>query len=211
MKNLLIIGASGFGRDIYNLAIECKGYLCDYKIKGFLDDNKDALKGYESTYPLIVGTVNNYEIENEDVFICALGDVQTKKKCVQILTKKGGKFISLIHPSAHVDINAKVGKGCVVLQNAVLGSGSIIGDFVLIQISTIIGHDSKIGNYSRIDCHAVCVGGVVIEDEVTIHTSAVINHKVIVGRGSIVGACSFVIRKVKENSTVYGNPAIKLK
>lgn len=210
MKNLLIIGARGFGRDIYNLSLECNGYQKDYQIKGFLDDKKDALDAF-STYPPIVDSVENYIVGDDDVFICALGDVQYKKKYIQMIMDKGGKFISLIHPAAHVDINAKIGTGCIVLQNAVLGSGSIIGDFVLIQISTIVGHDVKIGNYSRVDCHAVCTGGVVLEDEVTIHTSAIINQKVLVEKGACVGAGSFVIRKVKENSTVYGNPAIRLK
>ena len=209
MKNLLIIGARGFGRDIYGLAMECHGYQKDYQIKGFLDDKKDALDTFNN-YPPIVNSVENYVVGEDDVFICALGDVQYKKKYIHMIIDKGGNFISLIHPSAHVDINATIGIGCIVLPNAVLGSGSIIGDFVLIQVSTIVAHDVKIGNYSRVDCHAVCTGGVVLEDEVTINTSAVINQKVLVKKGACVGALSFVIRKVKENSTVYGNPATRL-
>jgi serine acetyltransferase len=31
-----------------------------------------------------------------------------------------------------------------------------------------------------------------------------------VGRKAQVGACSFVIRRVKENTTVFGNPAKKI-
>lgn len=210
MKNLLIIGARGFGRDIYNLASECQGYQKDYQIKGFLDDKKDALDAF-CTYPPIVDSVENYIVGDDDVFICALGDVQFKKKYIQMILDKGGKFISLIHPSAYVDPNAKIGVGCIVFPFAALGSGSIIGDFALIQGAAFIGHDGKIGNYSRIDCHVVCTGGVIIEDEVTIHTSAVINQRVLVQKGAHVGAGSFVIRTVKENSTVYGNPAIRLK
>jgi len=210
MRNLLIIGARGFGRDIYNLALECYGCQKDYQIKGFLDDKKDALDTF-CDYAPIVSSVENYIVEDDDVFICALGDIQYKKKYIQMIIDKGGKFISLIHPTAHVNINAKIGIGCIVLNNAFLGSGSIIGDFVLIQISSIIGHDVKIGNYSRVDCHAVCTGGAVLEDEVTIHTSAIINQKVRVRKGATVGAASFVIREVEANSTVYGNPAIKLK
>ena len=210
MKNLLIIGARGFGRDIYQLALQCDGYQKEYEINGFLDDSVDALSSFNN-YPQIIDSVEDYVIQDDDIFICALGDVQQKKKYVKMILDKGGRFISLTHPSAHVDLNAKIGVGCIVLQNAVLGSGSIIGDFVLIQISTIIAHDVKIGNYSRVDCHAVCTGGVIIEDEVTIHTTAVINQNVLVGKGAIVGAGSLVVRKVLENSTVYGNPAIRLK
>lgn len=210
MKNLLIIGARGFGRDIYYLALQCNSYKKEYEIKGFLDDKTDALDGF-SSYGPIVDSVENYIVTDDDVFICALGDIQQKKKYIKMILDKGGKFISLIHPSAIIDTNAKIGVGCIVLQNAALGSGSAIGDFTLVQISTIIGHDVKIGNYCRVDCHAVCTGRSVIEDEVTIHTSAVINQRVLVEKGATVGAGSFVVRKVKENSTVYGNPAIRLK
>jgi len=210
MKNLLIIGARGFGRDIYYLALQCPGYQKEYDIKGFLDDKKEALDAFDS-YPPIIDSVENYLIRENDVFVCALGDVKHKKLYIQMILEKGGTFISLIHPTVIVDSNSKIGKGCIVLQYATLGSGSVIEDYVLIQISTIVAHDVKIGNYSRVDCHAVCTGGVVIEDEVTIHTSAVINQKVQVCKGASVGAGSFVIRKVKEYSTVYGNPAISLK
>jgi sugar O-acyltransferase (sialic acid O-acetyltransferase NeuD family) len=210
MKNLIIIGASGFGRDIYNLALGCTGYLKDYTIKGFLDRRKDFLNSFTG-YPPILSSVEDYIVVKDDVFICAMGEVQSKKFCINLILKKGGEFISLISPSAHIDPYAKIGTGCIVLQNAVLGAGSQIGDFVLVQICTIVGHDVKVGNYSRIDCHAVCVGGVIVEDEATIHTSAVINHKVLIGKGASVGAGSFVIRNVKENTTVYGNPALKLK
>lgn len=206
MKNLLIIGASGFGRDIYNMATECIGYQKEYIIKGFLDDNKNALASF-GNYPPIVNSIKDYIVEKDDVFICALGDVKTKKNIIHLILDKGGKFISLIHPTANVDPSAKIGIGCIILQNAFIGAGSIIGDFILIQVSTVIGHDVKVGNFSRIDCLAVCTGGAIIEDEVTIHTAAVINQQVIVGKGSCVGAGSFAIRRVKENSTVFGNPA----
>lgn len=209
MKDLIIVGARGFGRDVYDIALQCSGYKKEYRIKGFLDISKDALDAFHS-YPPILDSYENYIVKDNDVFICAFGDVQSKKKCIQTIMGKRGSFISLIHPSAHIDKSAKIGTGCIVHQNATLCSGSIIGDFVLIQISTIVGHDVKIGNYSRVDSLAMCVGGVEIEDEVTIYTSAVINHNVTVRKGAFVGAGSFVIREVKESSSVHGNPATRL-
>ncbi|RXQ93867.1 acetyltransferase [Ancylomarina salipaludis] len=209
MKNLLIIGARGFGREIYNLALQCPGYKVEYQIKGFLDDKKNALNDF-TCYPPIVNSVEDYVVCDNDVFVCALGDIQYKKKYIQIIKDKGGDFITLIHPSANIHIDSKIGVGSIVLQNATLGSGSIVGDFALIQVSTIIGHDVKVGNYSRIDCHVVCTGGAIIEDEVTIYTSAVINQNVRVEKGACVGAVSFVLRRVKEYTTVHGNPAVRL-
>jgi hypothetical protein len=50
MKNLLIIGARGFGREVFNIAIDSVGYNETFSIKRCLDDNRNALDGY-SNYP----------------------------------------------------------------------------------------------------------------------------------------------------------------
>lgn len=39
MRNLIIIGAGGMGRTIYDMALENNGYLKDFQIKGFIDDD----------------------------------------------------------------------------------------------------------------------------------------------------------------------------
>lgn len=209
MKNLIIIGSGGMGREVYNLAINCEGFNKSFIIKGFLDNWPDAINSFEG-YPPVIGLIEDYCIQPDDVFVCSFGSVAEKKRAVQIILEKGGEFINLIHPSASIH-NAKIGNGCIILKNSVIGDHAKIGNFVLIQVSTLIGHDTIIGDYSRIDCQAVCVGGVIIEEGVTIHTSAVVNHKVKIGKGACVGALSFVIKNVKENSTVQGNPAIRLK
>ena len=209
MKNLIIIGAGGMGREIYDLATFCKGYNKDYVIKGFLDNSIDALKTFNG-YPPVISTIDNYIIEEDDVFICSMGNVIEKKKNIQIILDKDGEFINLVHPDAFIGKNTKIGKGCILLKNAYIGVDCVIDDYVLIQISAIIGHDVKVGKYSRVDNFVVCVGGTELKEEATVHTSSVINHKVIVERNAIVGACSFVIRKVKENTSVYGNPAKKI-
>ena len=189
MKNLIIIGAGGMGREIFDLATICIGYNTEYVIKGFIDD---------------------YSTEQYYIFVCSIGDVVQKKKSIQLILDKGGEFISLIHPDASIGRNSIIGKGCIILKNAYIGAECIIGDYASIQISAVIGHDVKVGKYSRVDCLVVCVGGTELKEEVTVHTSSVINHKVIVERNAQVGACSFVIRRVKENTTVFGNPETQI-
>lgn len=210
MKNLIIIGAGGMGREIYDLATRCDGYNKEYVIKGFLDEWDEALDNFDG-YPPIFGTTQDYVVDPDDIFICSLGDVELKKKCVELILDKGGDFLTLIHPTASIGYNSKIGRGCIVLKNAYVGADCVVDDFVLVQISAVVGHDVKVGRYSRLDCNTLCVGGTEIKEEVTIHTSAVINHKVVVERKAQVGACSFVIRRVKEGTTVLGNPAKKMK
>jgi sugar O-acyltransferase (sialic acid O-acetyltransferase NeuD family) len=209
MKQLLIIGARGFGRSIFDLAVECPGYGKSFAIKGYLDDNVSALDSL-SGYPPIVGSVEHYEIAENDVFICALGSVKHKKFYTDIILAKGGVFTSLIHPSAHVSRNAVLGAGCIVARMAHIGCDVVIGEHVLVQTAALVGHDCTVGNFVRIDSHVVCVGGVKVEDEATIHSSAVLSHNVTVGAKAVVGGASFVIRSVPPETTVFGNPAKRL-
>lgn len=206
MKKLVIIGAGGMGRSVYCIAKGCIGYGTEFVVKGFIDDDLSQLDNFEG-YPLVLGTIDDYVIEEDDVFVCSIGDTKTKKIICEKLKARGAKFQTLIHKTAIVRQNAKIGDGCIIADFASVGADCTIGENSLVQAFAIAAHDCKIGNYARIDTHATCVGGVLIEDTATIHTSAVVSHNVVVGEGATVAALSFVIKKVKPGITVYGNPA----
>jgi len=208
MKNLIIIGAGGMGRTIYSNALESVGYGDKFVIKGFIDDNIHALDGYPN-YPPIIDTIKDYQPQQDDAFVSSIGGA-SRRACMEEIIRRGGEFIELVHNTARIYNNARLGKGNFIGAFTVIGNDAVIGDYNMIQSYTVIGHDVKMGNWNRIDTHVTCVGGIVIEDDVNIHTSAVINHNVTVGTGSHVGALSFVIRKVKPGTTVCGNPAKKL-
>lgn len=208
MNKLIIIGAGGMGRTIYSNAIESIGYGKTFVIKGFIDDNQNALDDYPN-YPPIIGTIKNYVPQQGDVFVSSIGGT-SRRSCMEEIISRGGEFMELIHQTARIYTNAKLGKGNFIGAYTVIGNDAMIGDYNMIQSYTVIGHDAKIGNWNRIDTHVTCVGGIEIEDEVSIHTSAVISHNVKVETGAHVGALSFVIRKVKAGTTVMGIPAKKL-
>ena len=208
MKHLVIIGAGGMGRTIYNNALESVGYGGVFDIKGFLDDNLQALEEFPN-YPAIIDTIKDYIPQPDDVFVSSIGGA-ARRPCMEAIINRGGEFMELIHRTARIYTNAKLGKGNFIGAYSVIGNDAVVGDYNMIQSYTVIGHDAKIGNWNRIDTHVTCVGGIVIEDEVNIHTSAVISHNVRVESGAHVGALSFVIRKVKAGTTVMGIPAKRL-
>ena len=209
MKHLLIIGARGWGREIFNMIPECLGYGKEFEVKGFLDDKADALNGM-SGYPPIIDSVENYEPENDDVFICALGDAHWKKYYAEIIMNKGGKFINIIHNTASIGRNTQIGLGCIITNNVGISCDITIGDFVTFQSYTIIGHDARIGNYCHLGCRSFMGGYSVLGDTTTIQTNSIILPHVKVGNDCTVGAGSVVIKKVKDNTTVFGNPAKKI-
>lgn len=210
MKNLIIIGARGFGRETYALALESLGYGSEFKVKGFLDDKKNALQDYFG-YPLILDSVEHYEIQDNDVFICALGDVIYKKKYTELILSKGGKFINLIHRSAFIGKNTTMGEGCIICRNVCISCDIKIGNYVTFQPYSVIGHDVVIGEYCHLNTYAFMGGFSVLEDMVTMHTHAVLVPHIKAEMNSIIGASSVAIRKVKAGTTVYGNPAVRLK
>lgn len=202
------MGAGGMGRSLYDNALKSIGYGSSFLIKGFIDDNLDALCGFEN-YPPILGAISEYVPKNDDVFVSSIGG-DSRKKCMEKIIERGGEFIELIHNTVRIGTNAKLGKGNFIGAYTIIGPDTIIGDYNMIQSFTVIGHDARIGNWNRIDTHVTCVGGIQIMDETTIHTSAVINHGVVVESNTRVGACSFVIKRVKSGTTVCGNPAKRL-
>lgn len=208
MKNLIIIGAGGMGRTFYSNALECIGYGVDYIVKGFIDDNINALEGFPN-YPPVIDTIIDYIPQPEDVFVCSMGGL-ARKKCMEEVIAKGGEFFQLIHKDAKILTNAKLGKGNFIGAFTIIGNDVVIGDYNMIQAFTVIGHDATIGDYNRIDTHVTCVGGTKVNNYAIIHTGAVINHKVTVENNAKVGANSFVIRRVKEGETVLGVPAKRI-
>lgn len=208
MNNLIIIGAGGMGRTMYDMARESIGYGTDYIIKGFIDDNIHALDNFKG-YPSIIGYINNYQPQADDVFICSIGG-ELRKDCISSILERGGNFIPLIHNTARVGTNVELGKGNMIGAFTTIAADAKIGDYNFIQSYTIIGHDVKIGDWNRIDSHVMCIGGIRIGNHNMIHTSAVINHNVVVGDDAHIGACSFVTRNVESGTSVFGNPARRL-
>ena len=65
MKHLLIIGASLWGREVYDIAKSCIEAGADLDIKGFLDSRAEVLSNFKN-YPPIIGPVETYEIQKDD-------------------------------------------------------------------------------------------------------------------------------------------------
>lgn len=206
MKHLVIIGASGYGMDIWEFAKKSVGCGTNFELKGFLDLNVHALDGYPQ-YPKVIASYEEYEIQKDDVFVISIGDVKARKRIFEYMLQRGAEFMTLIHQTADIFPTSRIGKGCVILPYASVGSDVVMGENCLIQIRAIVAHNCRVGNHCRVDCNCTLVGGVVLKDLVTIHTNTVVSHKVVMEEGSTAGGMSFVIRSVKPGKTVVGIPA----
>lgn len=206
MKKLVIVGAGGCGRELFFLSKESIGYGEDFSIKGFIDDNINALDGFEG-YPPMLGTVNDYTPEVDDVFACGLGNVAPKKECVEKILSRGGRFVNIIHKTATIRENSSLGEGCVICDGVFISCDVKIGDFVTIQRMSNFGHDVRIGNFCQFNSNTYMGGAAEAGNMVTVHTGVIITPGKKVGDYCTVNAASVVIRSVKDGQTVFGNPA----
>jgi len=209
MKNLIIIGARGFGRAVAWWAKSCRGHGSEFRLKGFLDDNAAALDGYDIALP-ILGSPQTYAIEKDDVFVCALGEPKWKKHYVEMIAARGGEFISLVHEMAFVGERVQVGKGCIFLAGIVLAADIRLGNFVTLQPYSSIGHDSVVGDYVHMNTHGFVGGYAVLGEGATIHAGGKVLPQKKVGDWGVVGAGAVVLRDVKAHTTVAGVPATEL-
>lgn len=209
MKHLLIIGARGFGREVYNILPECIGYGEEYVVKGYLDDKYDALDGLPN-YPPIISSVEEYKVQPDDVFVCALGDVKWKRHYVDLILEKGGEFINIIHKTSFIRNNTQIGVGCIVFEWVGISCDIKIGNFVTFQTYSTIGHDVRVGDYCHLGCKSFMGGYSSLDEGTTIQTGAIVFPHTKIGRNCLVGAGSVVIRKVKDGDKVFGNPAKRI-
>ena len=209
MKNLIIIGARGFGREYCNSLKLYENYGKEFIIKGFLDDKVEALDVF-SGYPPILSSVEEYEIEEDDIFTCALGDPIYRKKYVNIVKQKGGAFMTLIDSKSIIHPDAQIGEGVMISAFCSISANVTIGDFSTVQPFCNFGHDAIVASFCAIESYSFMGGFSSIGNNVTLHTRSTILPHIKVGDNSIVGAGSVVLRNVKSNTTVFGVPAKKI-
>lgn len=220
MKHLIIIGARGFGREVLGTARKSREVLSgEWTIKGFLDDKADALAGLDNAldtststpiYPPILGPVESYQPEQDDIFFCALGDAHYRRKYAQIILDKGGTFVSLISSRAIIYPTAKIGVGCFIGSMTTVSDHAEIGPFTMIHSFCTFGHDVKIGAYNSVEAYCFFGGYSSTGEETTMHVrSAIIRHKHIGSRVS-VGFGSVVMRNFGDDVHLFGNPAKRL-
>lgn len=207
MKDIIIVGASGFGRELVQWIEDINNDLPQWNILGFIDDNLNALDGCQCDYK-ILGTIKDWEPKGE-YFACALAFPAVKEKIVTMLRNKGAKFVTLIHPTALVNKNAKIGEGVIITPRSSITADTCIGNFVSI-LGSGVGHDSCIGDFSTLSGRCSINGHVEVGKSVYIACGVSVAPSKKIGDNATIGIGSVVISNVKSGTKVFGNPAKKI-
>ena len=206
MKNLLIIGAGGCGREVMQWAEDINKVTPTWNIKGYLDDNINALDGIKSAYP-VIDTEKNYVPDPDDVFVCPIGNSNIRKGVIERIEAKGGTFVSIVHPTAIVANTAVLGKSVIIYPFALISDNAVIGDAAIINMHTSVAHDSVLGEFCTISAHCDITGACTLGDRVFMGTTSNMVPGSKIGDDVYICAGSTVMGRVRAGMKVMGNPA----
>ena len=197
MNRLIIIGAGGHGKVVADNALK-NGYknIC------FIDDN---VKGELMGFP-VVGTVKEIERFNDGNtdFIIGIGNNDVRKSIAQTYNLN---WVSIIHPSAQIAFKAEIGKGTVVMANAVVNACATVGKHCIINTGAIVEHDNVIEDYVHISPRAVLGGTVKVSELTHVGIGATVKNNIAICSGCTIGAGAVVVKNISEKGIYIGVPA----
>lgn len=206
LPQLYIVGAGGFGRELYCWLKDLPAWGREWEFVGFLDDNLSALDGFDYDAK-VVARVSDFTPKPNQLFACGIGNVAVKRRVCATLFERGAHFITVLHPTAVVGANVVLGAGAVVCPGVTLSCDIEVGDMVMINLHSTVGHDASIGSWSTLSAHCDLTGGVRVGEGVFLGSGARVLPGKTVGDRAVVGAGSVVIRDVRAGDSVFGNPA----
>jgi len=195
MNKLIIIGASGHGKVIADIAVKL-----GYEDIVFLDDDESI---EECAGFLVVGKTNEAVAMDGDKIV-AIGNAGIREKISKTI-----KTVSLIHPDAAISRRVKIGDGTVIMAGAVINSDSVIGTGCIINTGASVDHDCVIGDYCHISVGAHVAGTCHIGEKTWIGAGATVSNNINICSDSTIGAGAVVVRNIDEVGTYVGCPSKK--
>jgi sugar O-acyltransferase (sialic acid O-acetyltransferase NeuD family) len=200
MRKKGIIGAGGFGREIYwSLSmIERIGTVF------FVDDEY-----YDGTDPLIL-PISKFNPEEYDVVI-AIADSVARERIANSLPKNT-KYFTHIHPTAQLHgPDIVIGEGSIICAGSIITTNVKIGKHAHINLITTIGHDCVIGDYFTTAPGVQISGNETIGDRVYFGARSSVKQKITICDDVIIGMNAGVVKNIEETGVYVGCPAVKIK
>lgn len=202
MNKLIIVGASGHGKVIADIASKS-----GYTDIAFLDDNPSVKKCMG--YP-VIGSSNSAPNYMDGDFIVAIGNPQIRENIQNKLVEIGLHIVSLIHPRAVIGEKVEIGVGSVIMAGTVINSDSKIGQGCIINTGASVDHDNVIEDFVHVSVGSHLAGTVQIGKRTWIGAGAIVNNNVNICSDCMIGSGAVVLKDIQEKGTYIGVPSKRL-
>ena len=212
MKNIAIFGGGGFGREVKTIIDKINEVNpSTYNFIGFYDDGIEKGK-IVNGYPVLGGLedVNNYKEELN--LVISIGDPKIKTSILNKISNPKINYPCIIHPNASIsNDDVVIGNGCIICEGTIITCNIKIGNFVILNLSCTVGHDTIIEDYCAFMPSVNISGEVIIKKGVYVGTGAKIINLLEIGENTIVGAGAVVSKSLPAKCTAVGIPAKPIK
>lgn len=204
MKNLIIVGAGGFAKELlgYINHDKSKDLLQDINLKGILVDYKEHYENLNEPLEYL-GKIREYEIQENDIFMIAIGENPGRNIIIDYFESQNAKFFSYIHSSCYVNSSSKIGEGLIMAPFCIINANVNLGKHALINSYSGIGHDCIIGNRLIQYPYAAINGNCTIGNNLTMGTKATIFPKVTMGNNCTITSHSYVKSNKGDNRFIH--------
>lgn len=196
MKKIAIIGASGHGKVVADIAKKS-----GYTEIVFFDDNENVVEC--GGYP-VIGRSSDALRMDVDVIV-AIGNAEIRKRIQDSIDES--RLTTLIHPDAVVAEDVRIGVGTVIMAGAVINPGTAIGRGCIINTCSSIDHDCVVGDYVHVSVGTHIAGTCEIGEKTWIGAGATVSNNVSICGNCMIGAGAVVIRNIEKPGTYVGVPA----
>lgn len=194
MKVLNIIGAGGHGRVAADIA-QSQGYS-DIR---FFDSAFPDLK-QSGIWPVL----GHEPPDGDDAVAVAIGNNTIRMRRLESIKNTP---VTLIHPSAVVSPNARIGAGCVICAGTVVGAFATLGAGCILNTGASVDHDCLLGDGVHISPGARLGGGVTVGARSWVGIGAVVREYLTIGSDVMVGAGAALVQNVPNDKRIGGVPA----
>lgn len=170
-------------------------------------DDKEGLERC-GDYP-VRGTSGRFKEFDCDMAV-AIGNAEIRQSVQEKLESAGKRVPVLIHPSAVVAEDVKIGAGSVIMAGAVINTGSVIGKGCIINTCASVDHDCRLADYVHVSVGAHLAGTVTVGNRTWIGVGAAVSNNLDIADGCMIGAGAVAVRSIGEAGTYAGVPARRI-
>ena len=185
----------------------------DKKVCAFCVDKKFKDADTFCELPLIdIDEISNFFPSSHYSAFVAVGYscMRTRFKMFEKIKSKGYKTVNYISSKALVDSSVEVGENNVILPGSIVEPFTTIGDNNILWSSVNICHDVVIRSHSFFATQSLVGGFSKIDDGCFIGFNSTIIHNISIGKESLIGSKSLILKDTDEYSKYIGVPAKKV-
>lgn len=138
--------------------------------------------------------------------VLAVGDNRARRRLAAALGA-GLEWVTVVHPRAWVDPDARLGAGTVVFAGAVVQPGAEIGAHAIVNTAASIDHDCRVGDFAHLGPGCRLCGGVTVGEGALAGVGCAVAPGLTIGAWAVVGAGAAVVRDLPAATTAAGVPA----